>query len=107
MNTNQNKHTPAPWLIKNGSFCSVIQSKTAKGFYNVCKIEFDQKNEHVEEEKANARLIAAAPETKEVCDLLKDWNDWSSATTYEEVVKELASIIAKAESAIAKAEGRS
>lgn len=96
MNTNQNKHTPAPWKIQG-------QDKNIVTFdeYGSCA-ELCGRNQ-----QERARLIAAAPETKEVCDLLKDWNDWSSATTYEEVVKELASIIAKAESAIAKAEGRS
>jgi hypothetical protein len=56
-------HTPGPWKAIGGAV------KGADGKYlHVSQYQgYDERGEHYEQRKANARLIAAAPELYEAC----------------------------------------
>lgn len=63
------KHTPRPWKVKNNS---------GKNFeYMICNPDYSKWPIACEVEKANAKLIAAAPDLLEACKkLLKNGYDW-------------------------------
>lgn len=92
-----NKHTPGPWIWANGF----------KGLYGAGKD--NEVLDHAEYEgmwlgpnaKANASLIAAAPDLLEACkEAIKELEDCLSAPSYDWDFYE------KLRRAIAKAEGR-
>jgi hypothetical protein len=90
------KHTPGPWLLHgritqgNHLPCSAVTAKTL-----IAKVYSEAYND-IDEETANAILIAAAPELLEA---LKEFVEWIEQGDYD------ISFLAKAQAAIAKAEG--
>src|SRR3990167_911349 len=104
--TNQ-KHTPGPWHYHYEGFnqmsvYSNVQTKCgSKGVVN--HLSFYAGGE--DEQKANARLIAAAPE---ILFMLKEARDFISeeAINYDPIPESLPSILDDINSAIDKAEGR-
>jgi len=86
----QTQHTPGPWkIVKKGVFN--IRFVGADGFGIADTTEVDER------EKANARLIAAAPDMLEALKYIVAWKpkDWNPETARD-----------MAQQAIAKAEGR-
>lgn len=101
-----NKHTPGPWHVGTKYPCRVI-SDTDKSIPAFCCLPDDEGSES-DREKANARLIAAAPELLERAKALVSevtaiargefGSDW--ADTYGplfEILTRLKAAIAKAE----------
>lgn len=66
------QHTPGPWRWADGYQASAT-SRNAPTVYipgrEVCKLSSLMANEHQAEAKANARLIAAAPDLLDACRL--------------------------------------
>lgn len=69
------KHTPGPWVVRTIDQ-SLATVETQDGEYIICtaaQLRWDDwKTEHAER-KANARLIAAAPELLEAAKLVLEW----------------------------------
>ena len=95
------KHTPGPWRA---SELGVLSDKlTSYGNWYVCSL-IDPDNE---EHKANARLIAAAPELLESLeDLLSNLDEMGLATMPGDTFENMRETVDRARAAIAKAEGR-
>lgn len=111
MNT---KHTPGPWKCPDITLDIITADR--KQSIAVCHRSVDGNYKPgLQEAKANARLIAAAPELLEA---LKDCADWTRLCEHPEVVKlRHVDVVTEAEAcqkvaqdnaraAIAKAEGR-
>lgn len=96
-------HTPGPWTVKkSGSFAWAIRgnwhgqdSHLALVDAMICQI----KGPFYDEQAANARLMAAAP------DLLKCLRAWVESTHFSEQTGSMAPVYEAARAAIAKAEG--
>lgn len=94
-------HTKGPWRIphfadeKASCACSYIFSDAQRGFGAIATIQFGGENENYETAKANANLIAAAP------DLLEALIDVRRALEVANFTGELAVV----DAAIAKARG--
>lgn len=52
------KHTPGPWKVKNGSYCTIIEAETGKRI----GAAWSDPDTPLVEAIENARLFAAAPE---------------------------------------------
>ena len=94
------KHTPKPWrvwprLLQNGN----IVIKFGKAGI-VPEVQFNESC-GLTEQKANARLIAAAPELLAACKGLADWSDGNHAD-----FETLGDVCGAARAAIAKAQPR-
>lgn len=89
-------HTPGPWFVgETWKLRPPIYCNTGE----ICTTEHGQ-----EDSRANARLIAAAPELLEA---LKELVEWAmDAATELDIPTHSPSCISKARAAIAKAEGR-
>lgn len=74
----QTKHTPGPWQVSRWYQGKIDQTYVSSASKSVCLLMRHDKEEPYgidqEEEQANARLIAAAPETAEERDRLKETN---------------------------------
>lgn len=96
------KHTPGPWTINDArdgqSVLFQIESSVQADKPEVIVAMLDDGNTSVSEQRANAHLIAAAPE---LLDAVKDLRDYLAE--YEPDGGELAQRVAQI---IAKAEGR-
>ena len=92
-----NEHTPGPWTIS-GLPDNVPEAINADGPANICRVPRDAENY-----KANARLIAAAPDLWVVCKLVERLalhldDDCPSVQAAKTAVNKLAcAAIAKAE----------
>ena len=64
-----NKHTPAPWEISHEDEDIIIESNIRE--VDICQIVGGR---YFEEDEANAKLIAAAPELLEAAIKLQEWN---------------------------------
>jgi hypothetical protein len=70
------KHTPGTWSIPHFAdenskcACSYIFSETQHGFGSVATVQFGGEDEPYDIAKANANLIAAAPDLLEALELL-------------------------------------
>lgn len=104
------KHTPGPWTVERGSdrhewFISGnrwIQLATVYG----CEAQDDHRGEGQREGRANATLIAAAPEMLEALAVTLASVTHEETTTADEATKDAMRGIAKRlRAAIAKAEG--
>jgi L-alanine-DL-glutamate epimerase-like enolase superfamily enzyme len=101
MNT---QHTPGPWIGAGPSFGDQFPRYTTEittederygdGHIQICELPF---HHHDEENEANARLIAAAPELLEA---LNTWLKQYSAEEYEDCPE-----VVQTRAAIAKATG--
>lgn len=105
--TNETKHTPGPWDI-HGDFKEIHPLVDEDGLKVIADIDPD--NTHLEESKANAALIAAAPDMLEALQYAKEaLKDIMGASDNGECysAKELNNIfgyvVEKARAAIAKA----
>lgn len=62
------QHTPGPWMVPHfarddvGCNCAYVFSESQVGMGSICTIDHGDENEPLEIAKANAHLIAAAPE---------------------------------------------
>ncbi len=72
--TQQTNHTPAPWIIGSDNFGNVIVCKDKLFISHIHPISNDGVSLNAAEAEANARLIAAAPETAAERDRLKEIN---------------------------------
>lgn len=109
------KHTPAPW--KKGTGGDVLFTHPNGKLYIIANAFSGIKGNATEEQEANARLIAAAPELLEV---LREFIDFEKQFTadavnlaqfisrklVEENSLKLNGLVGKAQGIIAKAEGR-
>lgn len=99
----QKRHTPAPWIAKeddehHSSYAHIIGDK---GEY-IARVPLysHELDKHRPEQEANARLIAAAPELLDALQVaVKHMNDPYPAGD------DLSHVLARAEAAIAKANG--
>jgi hypothetical protein len=116
----ENKHTPGPWTTYglNEYDCPGVESKSSESisivvFGNSLDENAGVLGRTVEEAKANARLIAAAPELLEaleniIDDLTEEYQlRAQSYTDGEPLTGALRSALDRARTAIAKAEGKS
>ncbi|MGB4498931.1 MAG: hypothetical protein WBI40_09535 [Methylococcaceae bacterium] len=93
--------TPAPWNVKDGQFHFIVESEDGRCFVEIEKI-FD---DHLNECKANANLIAAAPELLEaLIEIEKHTQDFVNTFLPD---NEFTLWVNKARAAIAKARGES
>lgn len=95
-------HTPGPWVVHNNGLSIGIEGKI-KGVVEV-SLATTTLGGRANENRANARLIAAAPELLEVAIKLKGYA-W--ANNPDSLPLELRAIINEACDAVQKAEGRS
>lgn len=63
----KNSFTPGPWVVQDGDRFSMemvitSQRRIEESMASICEMDVDYDGEHGEEQHANARLIAAAPE---------------------------------------------
>lgn len=65
------KHTPGPWIAKAGIGRWNVTTSAAPRSFNICSINTDR-----EEQEANARLIAAAPDLLEALKLTRMSRGW-------------------------------
>jgi hypothetical protein len=75
------QHTPGPWIVPHFARdevkcnCGYVFSEFQHGMGSICDVNHGAEDEPVEIAKANARLIAAAPDLLRVAELLVDWLD--------------------------------
>jgi hypothetical protein len=89
------KHTPGPWTTPD-AYPNAIQVTSASGW--ICSLEVNKVNA-TEEQKANARLIAAAPELLRVAELAATLNTQTNhigSGMLSELVERARAAIAKA-----------
>ena len=60
------KHTPGPWRVAH-----LFPFKVYAGMNFICDTRLDIC--HTEQDRANARLIAAAPELLDACQMIAKW----------------------------------
>ncbi|OYY99529.1 MAG: hypothetical protein B7Y37_13645 [Sphingobacteriia bacterium 28-36-52] len=65
-----NKHTPAPWLLEKTGYINHLSVYVNDKWL----FSFHQNGFFKEENEANAKLIAAAPELLEAAIKLQEWN---------------------------------
>jgi hypothetical protein len=96
------KHTPGPWKVS----MPLIKAPARGGYYElggVAQVLGDKHVPDINEQEANARLIAAAPEMLEALKLISELDNCFDEKEYDH----LKSMADKAMlNAIAKAEGR-
>lgn len=88
------KHTPGPWRVSEGNGYNSSLYVMAGEAAEICEV-FDDSEEMALPDKANACMIAAAPELYEALKWCAD------------ALQEVGVAYAPAEAALAKAEGRS
>lgn len=88
------QHSSGPWMVKGGN---VIENESG---VNIAKAWMTDR----EEECANARLIAAAPELLAALKSIKEWLD--EPIDYQNLPQQIAWANGVAKATIAKAEGR-
>lgn len=70
------KHTPGPWSVphfadeNSACACSYVFSDAQRGFGAIATVQFGGENESYGTAKANANLIAAAPDLLEALELM-------------------------------------
>jgi len=104
------KHTPGPWFVGNAPSHSAKAYARRPGD-NVRLVANCEQHEWIErsaaENRANARLIAAAPELLEACReclaALRDYREWRGI---KEPEIECAALIRQLEAAIVKADAK-
>lgn len=95
------KHTPGPWEAiidgpKNRGKACLVRT-TASSRRSLC-IEASRSGDNEEEDFANTRLIAAAPDLLEACKSIVDgWENWSDIGRAEKGIELVKAAIAKAE----------
>ena len=99
------KHTPGPWIIREGDFGEsefviTTEARQELGIVSICEINVYFDGDIGAEQKANARLIAAAPELLAALNEIAAWGDGEAGPHMDEPG---AACIARA--AIAKATG--
>lgn len=77
----ESNHTPGPWLLKDGDFHTLDMIVTTQDRIDdphspICELDVDYDGEHGIEQKANAALIAAAPDLLSA--LVVVVNDWTA-----------------------------
>jgi len=95
------KHTPGPWKVS--IFGDIETEKTDEYGIAIRRIAYDEGclGGGNEEDQANARLIAAAPELLEACKAVVKWAEVFGPITSENIEP----FIQQCGAAIAKAEG--
>ena len=92
------EHTPGPYHVCEGTV--VIAGGTGPSFHDgVFVVDcFHDGSVSMEEQKANAKLIAAAPQLLEACRVMRDyvtlvlnesdrcWNDWTPSYTVDAAI---------------------
>lgn len=89
-------HTPGPWTVLPDGYRVAKCDMQAKTFDSMVCVTAHNSHERTETARANACLIAAAPDLLEACkSISKDGWDWLTPEAYDML-----------QAAIAKAEGR-
>ena len=97
-----NSHTPGPWTVhwgmaQGGEGHFIMDSRDLQQFSHIATVTFhDDENDT----KANARLIAAAPELLEACQMLvalEDSGAHDADTRWKRARRDMRAAIAKAE----------
>jgi len=103
MNTETTTHTPGPWHGRNNPDFRSREVFDPNGW----RVADCRTTKNYEEEEANARLIAAAPELLEALDLtLHSLENWMAIADEEDRRDYDDEAVAKARAAIAKAGGK-
>jgi hypothetical protein len=103
-----NKHTPGPWIIeydlRKKQFVVLVRAHGVPDKYCIARLP---RTFSTQENKANARLVAAAPEMFEVCELLLKSERLyrGNANDRERACDALAEATAKAQAAIERVRG--
>lgn len=85
----ETKHTPGPWEI-NPRAKAMIMSESGRGIASAAVYSTNTGNgEHIEENLANAKLIAAAPEMLEALKYAKRMLKTSNAIYDEQYITEI------------------
>jgi len=110
------KHTPGPWSVPHFADddvkcnCGYVFSEFQDHMGSICSISFANSSEteacEIEEAKANARLIAAAPDLLEVAQKLVAYEQAMDGGRDVDAMFYYAEASELARAAIAKAEGR-
>lgn len=92
--------TPGPWKIidHDEDYIAITDDEQ---MYGICKIEEDA-SENRSAMKANARLIAAAPELLEALKETIAWMNWDEAGWEKDFVLKVRELIARAEGTSSK-----
>ena len=100
---NETKHTPGPWGLHAGDPCLVI---AIKPYREISSMETDQPIAS-KEDRANARLIAAAPELLAALkEIIADHEQRMRLYSQQECQENRVRVMELAEVAISKAEGK-
>ena len=98
------KHTKGPWKIDGKTGLCITDVDDFSRFIGAASIMGSNNNCSYEEAKANARLMAAAPEMLQALEIIYEhWNNEDNA--YYGMDDELFPIMKKVKQAIAKAKG--
>jgi len=94
-----NKHTSTPWDINwgtahDGESHHIVDNKDFGDLSIIAMVKFHDDNEG--ETRANAHLIAAAPDLLAACEWCANWTDTYADANVLPVVKALKAAIAKA-----------
>ena len=103
------EHTPGPWERESlpGEYDTGIRAhgENVSGYVAFLNTRWEHKQQQQEQE-ANARLIAAAPDLLEACKALPEFNVYNAdAADFKDHAAEFISAMMLAQSAIARAEG--
>lgn len=111
-------HTKGPWSVphfadeKSTCACSYVFSDSQRGFGAIATVQFGGEDENYETAKANAKLIAAAPDLLEALEVAAEtfrrYECWHRAKgTKDSLSKAISNqaLAIRLESAIAKARG--
>ena len=98
------KHTPGPWKVNKKVKTSIEQEKAGQGMNIICECQDPDGERTTEEDKANARLIAAAPDMLEAlkelykqCNMVhKHWGEGSNQKEADAAIEAGKKAIAKA-----------
>ena len=97
---NTTKHTPGPWHTHRDDTAPLFPRfyVTCKGIRSIAIMTGGSDSSLADENEANARLIAAAPELLEALQKLQPilWNDSAICRAYADVEKLVEAAIAKA-----------
>ena len=87
-------HTPGPWSLEEGRVLT-------EGGWLLASLPYTLGDE---EDRANARLIAAAPDLLEACKALLEWRDSGAELNHLKDLSRLALVGAKVQAAVDRAE---
>lgn len=68
------KHTPGPWIVSRQSQSTILKAITIRGGGDrIARVVVPIATQSISECESNARLIAAAPDLLEACQMFAEW----------------------------------